>query len=201
MVNPMSQNRPPDQCDCHDHEPTRRWRAMDLARSRCYLEYRPARVRCPEHGVLVAGAVGAPQVALHARLRELGRVPCGAVLHVRRRQDSAGRVAQRGRDLQARLRRDRGPEGRGQVRRPAQDRHRRNKLQEGPQVPHRRRRPRPGMPRLGARGLRQGGAEPLPRRAHPRAGEGHRGRHRRRRQVDKGAGQAPLPQLLMFTKK
>ena len=21
-------------CDCHDHEPTRRWRAMDLARSR-----------------------------------------------------------------------------------------------------------------------------------------------------------------------
>jgi transposase len=40
-------------CDCHDHEPTRRWRAMDLARSRCYLEYRPARVRCPEHGVLV----------------------------------------------------------------------------------------------------------------------------------------------------
>ena len=49
----MSQNRPPDQCDCHDHEPTRRWRAMDLARSRCYLEYRPARVRCPEHGVLV----------------------------------------------------------------------------------------------------------------------------------------------------
>ena len=40
-------------CDCHDHEPTRRWRAMDLAGSRCFLEYRPARVVCPEHGVLV----------------------------------------------------------------------------------------------------------------------------------------------------
>lgn len=40
-------------CECHDHEPARRWRAMDLARSMCYLEYRPARVRCPEHGVLV----------------------------------------------------------------------------------------------------------------------------------------------------
>lgn len=40
-------------CECHDHEPTRRWRAMDLARSKCYLEYRPARVRCPEHGVRV----------------------------------------------------------------------------------------------------------------------------------------------------
>lgn len=40
-------------CDCHDHEPTRRWRAMDLARSKCYLQYRPARVICPEHGVRV----------------------------------------------------------------------------------------------------------------------------------------------------
>ena len=40
-------------CECHDHEPARRWRAMDLARSMCHLEYRPARVRCPEHGVLV----------------------------------------------------------------------------------------------------------------------------------------------------
>ena len=40
-------------CECHDHEPTRRWRAMDLARSKCYLEYRPARVSCPEHGTLV----------------------------------------------------------------------------------------------------------------------------------------------------
>ena len=37
-------------CECHDHEPTR---AMDLARSKCYLEYRPARVSCPEHGTLV----------------------------------------------------------------------------------------------------------------------------------------------------
>ena len=40
-------------CECHDHEPTRRWRAMDLARSKCHLEYRPARVSCPEHGTLV----------------------------------------------------------------------------------------------------------------------------------------------------
>ena len=29
----------------------RLWRAMDLARSACYLEYAPCRVRCPEHGV------------------------------------------------------------------------------------------------------------------------------------------------------
>ena len=29
----------------------RLWGAMDLARSACYLEYAPCRVRCPEHGV------------------------------------------------------------------------------------------------------------------------------------------------------
>ena len=40
-------------CECHDHEPTRRWGAMGLAASKCFLEYRPARVGCPEHGVLV----------------------------------------------------------------------------------------------------------------------------------------------------
>ena len=28
----------------------RRWRALDLAASMCFLEYRVARVRCPEHG-------------------------------------------------------------------------------------------------------------------------------------------------------
>ncbi len=31
----------------------RLWRAMDLARSMCYLEYTTRRVKCPEHGVLV----------------------------------------------------------------------------------------------------------------------------------------------------
>ena len=41
-------------CDCYDRAPApRRWRAMDLARSMCYLEYATMRVRCPEHGVRV----------------------------------------------------------------------------------------------------------------------------------------------------
>ncbi|MDR1422901.1 MAG: ISL3 family transposase [Coriobacteriales bacterium] len=41
-------------CEFYDAKAQpRRWRAMDLARSMCYLEYRPARVRCPEHGVHV----------------------------------------------------------------------------------------------------------------------------------------------------
>lgn len=32
---------------------TRRWRALDLAATRCYLEYAPRRVRCPDHGARV----------------------------------------------------------------------------------------------------------------------------------------------------
>ena len=41
-------------CDFYDmanRGAPRLWRAMDLARSACYLEYAPCRVRCPEHGV------------------------------------------------------------------------------------------------------------------------------------------------------
>lgn len=41
-------------CECYDApRGPRLWRAMDLARSMCFLEYRTRRVRCPEHGVLV----------------------------------------------------------------------------------------------------------------------------------------------------
>ena len=38
-------------CDGYDRLAARRWRATDLGASRCYLEYAPLRVRCPEHGV------------------------------------------------------------------------------------------------------------------------------------------------------
>ena len=41
-------------CGCYDRSPSpRSWRAMDLARSTCFLEYATRRVACPEHGVLV----------------------------------------------------------------------------------------------------------------------------------------------------
>lgn len=41
-------------CAYYDSQPdTRTWRALDLARSMCFLEYRPVRVECPEHGVHV----------------------------------------------------------------------------------------------------------------------------------------------------
>ena len=41
-------------CECYDRSPrARSWRALDLARSMCFLEYRTRRVRCPDDGVLV----------------------------------------------------------------------------------------------------------------------------------------------------
>ena len=38
---------------CYDHLETRRWRALDIGRMRCYLEYAPVRVDCPKDGVRV----------------------------------------------------------------------------------------------------------------------------------------------------
>lgn len=41
-------------CAVYDGRPApRRWRALDVGASKCYLEYAPARVECPEHGVHV----------------------------------------------------------------------------------------------------------------------------------------------------
>lgn len=41
-------------CEVYDGRSTpRRWRALDVGASRCFLEYAPVRVRCPEHGVHV----------------------------------------------------------------------------------------------------------------------------------------------------
>jgi len=41
-------------CEHYDtSDGPRLWRAMDLARAKCYLRYTTRRVRCPEHGVLV----------------------------------------------------------------------------------------------------------------------------------------------------
>lgn len=41
-------------CEAYDgREKPRRWRALDLGASKCYLEYAPARVACPKHGVHV----------------------------------------------------------------------------------------------------------------------------------------------------
>nr|WP_322151929.1 transposase [Paratractidigestivibacter sp.] len=38
-------------CGAYDRLAARRWRALDLGGSRCYVEYAPLRAECPEHGV------------------------------------------------------------------------------------------------------------------------------------------------------
>ena len=53
---------------------------MDLARSACYLEYAPCRVRCPGAACAPRPSPGAARGALHARLRGLGGV-AGGPLH------------------------------------------------------------------------------------------------------------------------
>ena len=79
-----------------------------------------------------------------------------------------------------------------------QDRHRRDLVQEGPQVPHGRGGPRQGLPDLGRGGVEQRGAAPVPQRgAHPRAEAFHRDGDGRRLQVDKDPGQAVVPQCRM----
>lgn len=41
-------------CAVYDGRPApRRWRTLDVGASKCYLEYAPVRVECPEHGVHV----------------------------------------------------------------------------------------------------------------------------------------------------
>ena len=127
--------------------------------------------------------LGAAQLALHARLRGLGGVPRGALHGLRGLRARSRRVAQRRRHLQARLRRARGGARRLEVRRRAPHRHRRDLVQEGPQVHHGGRRPRPRLPDLGARGHRQGGARAVPRRAHARAEARH----------STSTGEFPLP--------
>lgn len=60
-------------CDFYDmanRGAPRLWRAMDLARSACYLEYAPCRVRCPEHGVRTEGDLPSSlAISLHDALR------------------------------------------------------------------------------------------------------------------------------------
>ena len=66
-------------CECYDRSPRPRlWRAMDLARSTCFLEYRPRRVSCPEHGVLVESVPWARRGSRFTRDFE-GWVACLAV--------------------------------------------------------------------------------------------------------------------------
>ena len=184
-------------CDFYDmanRGAPRLWRAMDLARSARYLEYAPCRVRCLSTACAPRPSPGRGTGRRFTRDFEDWVAWLAVRCTASAAPSSPRRVAQRGRRVQARLRRAGGRARRLEVRRRAPHRHRRDVVQEGPQVRHGGRRPRPRLPHLGARGHRQGRAQPVPRRAHARAEARHRGGDRRRREVDKAAGQAPLPQ-------
>lgn len=79
-------------CECHDHEPTRRRGAMDLARPECFPEYGPARVTCPEHGVRVERVPWARHGSRYTRDFE-DWVAC---LAVRCRMSAVSRIARAG---------------------------------------------------------------------------------------------------------
>ena len=109
----------------------------------------------PEHGVRTEAVPWARHGgALHARLRGLGGV-AGGPLHrlggLRSSPASSGTAWAACRRVYAELEAARGPE----VRRRAPHRHRRDVVQEGPQVRHGGRRPTARLPHLGARGHRQ----------------------------------------------
>lgn len=132
------------------------------------------------------GALGGEQV--HPRLRGPGRMARLRLQQERGLGAHAGRLAHRGRRMRPRRRRPRRPRGRLQARRPEADRDRRDELQEGPPLHDRRRRPRQRMRGVVREGARQGAARGVRRRARRRARRGRRGRHRRRRALDRRRG-------------
>lgn len=57
-------------CPVRDHSPVRRWRAVDWGRRRVFIQSRPVRVRCAEHGVITAEVAWARHEARHTRAFE-----------------------------------------------------------------------------------------------------------------------------------
>ena len=132
------------------------------------------------------GPLGAHAVEqVHQRARGPGRLARAPHVQERARGADARRLAHGGRNLQASLRRPRGPRRPRPLRRAQEHRHRRDQLQEGPQVHDRGGGPRPQQGRVGREGPRQETAQRLPRPAHARAASRHRGRHRRRGALDR----------------
>ncbi len=125
-------------CDFYDmanRGAPRLWRAMDLARSACYLEYAPCRVRCPEHGVRTEAVPWARHGARFTRDFEdwvawlAVRCTASAVSELARVEwHSVGGVCRR---VYAELEAARGA---SRFDGGAPHRHRRDVVQEGPQV-------------------------------------------------------------------
>ena len=119
-------------CGAYDRLAARRWRALDLGGSRCYVEYAPLRVECPEHGVRAEAVPWARSAAsrfasaFEDEVAWLALHMCRSALAAPMRVDwrTVGGICAR-----------RGVAGGGRralpPRRPAPDRRRRDQLQEG----------------------------------------------------------------------
>lgn len=186
---------------CGRHRPVydcspspRRWRTMDQGPVMAFVEYATVRVECPEHGVVVAAVPWAEHASRFTREFEQQVAWLAMqVLQDRHGRAHAHRLGERRRHMQARLRRAR-RRGRGPLRRPGPHRHRRDFVQEGPQVHDGRARPRRQPRGLVREGAREGRAQALLRAAQ-RGSEGqHTGGDGRRRALDSGARGVLLPQ-------
>ena len=85
----------------HDRS-ARRWRHLDLGASRCFIEYRLRRVRCPDCGVRVEAVPWARAGARHTRdfedvvaflAQQMAKTPIARLLRVR--WDTVGRIVER----------------------------------------------------------------------------------------------------------
>ncbi len=85
----------------HDRH-LRRWRHLDLAAQRCFIEYRLRRVRCPDCGVRVEAVPFARPRARHTRdfedltaflAQQMAKAPIALLLRVR--WDTVGRIVER----------------------------------------------------------------------------------------------------------
>jgi len=82
-------------------EGRRRWRALDLGTTLCFLEADAPRVSCKQHGVVGGGAVGATRCWVHAVLRRHRRVAGCEHFEGGELSAVADRVADRRADLRA----------------------------------------------------------------------------------------------------
>src|SRR6266542_2568527 len=174
-------------------EGRRRWRALDLATTFCYLEAEAPRVECKAHGVVVAAVPWARHDSNFTRAFE-NQCAWLTVNTSKTAVCELMRIAWRtlGWDLRA-------GDGRGDrqarpARRPHAPRDRRDLRPQGPALPHRRRRPRLRPAGLGAPGPRPSASREVPGSAGRGALRADHARLLRHGRLDHGADRRALPE-------
>ena len=170
----------------------RRWRALDLCSTMCFLEYAPCRVRSRARRARGGGPLGRRlRVQVHGRLRGAG-VALRQLQHQDGLRAHAGRLAHRGRHMRARGGQAQGGRGALQA-----GRLRRIGIDETSYTKGHATSPSSSTTTAaawsGAPGPRQGDARLLLRAADPGSARLHRGRDQGRRPVDSRRGLGVVP--------